>query len=84
MKFNKKNYKQVQKLTMGFENNQTGDYAIVRGVSDWLSQHNIPTCKENILIIFSIFGTIPYVYVEEDRREIIEYLNTHDFKGIKQ
>lgn len=84
MQFDKKSYKQLKKLSNVFINHQLGGYNIIQGIADWLKQHNIPTTKTHIDIICNIYGkTVPLVYEDDARLEIVAYIQTHNYKGIK-
>jgi len=51
-----------------------GEFMIYSSVGTWVSQCGIKPKPEHLRIICEIFGSVPYVHQEKDRKVILKYL----------
>ena len=71
-----KAYKQLRKkLKNKYQKQNTAKgYNIYGSVGDWVTQCGINCKPTHLRIICEIFGSVPYVYQERDRKVILKYL----------
>lgn len=54
-------------------------YGMLDGVGVWVRQCGIRVKPEHVEIIIAIFGSVPYVYQQQDRTKIINYLHKNRY-----
>ncbi len=69
-----KPYKQLRKKLKNKYVKTPGEFMIYSSVGAWVSQCGIKPKPEHLRIICEIFGSVPYVHQEKDRKVILKYL----------
>ena len=77
-------YKQLRKKLQNKFKVTTKDYSLNGSIGQWVEQCGIKPLAAHTNIICTIYGSVPYCYQEQDRQQILLYLETNKFKQFKK